>query len=142
MGIAQGKLAKFNQGEGIGDLIKKQEELFKNIDSRKFLEKIRRFRELNIQDMEEQELRAAIFEAISWNGKFSYITNIKTYPIGTFFFRIRRLNGKEIPNTNLDTYGDFWEPPEECVKKEGRLNKKGESLLYVTPEEPRFLLKE
>lgn len=123
-------------------MVKQQEEFLKSIDSRKVIEKIRKFRMLNIKDMKSQEIANAISEVLTWNGVFSYITNIGTYPSGTVFFRVRKLKGSSIPNENLCTYGDFWEPPKSCVKTEGRLNKKGESLLYVTPEDPKVPLKE
>lgn len=123
-------------------MVKQQEKFLKSIDSKKVIEKIRKFRMLNIKDMKSQEIANAISEVLTWNGVFSYINNIVTYPSGTVFFRVRKLKGSSIPNENLCTYGDFWEPPKSCVKTEGRLNKKGESLLYVTPEDPKVPLKE
>lgn len=128
--------------ERIKYMAKQQEAFLKNIDSGKLVEKIRKFRALNIKDMKIQEIADAISEVLTWNGVFYYLPNMGMYPIGTSFFRIRKLNGSLIPNENLCIYGDFWEPPRSCVKAEGRLNKKGESLLYVTPEEPKVLLKE
>ncbi|GAB7098104.1 TPA: hypothetical protein O4510_000172 [Staphylococcus aureus] len=37
---------------------------------------------------------------------------------------------------------DFWNPPEKLVKKPGRLNKIGESLLYVSPIDPYVCINE
>ncbi len=121
-------------------LVKQQEKFLKNIDSRILVEKIRRFRSLNFKNMEISEIANAISDVLLWNGVFYYIPNLDTYPIGIPFFRIRKLNGSSIPNDNLRVYKDFWEPPESCVKAEGRLNKKGESLLYVTPGDPKVPL--
>lgn len=123
-------------------MIKQQEEFLKSIDSVKLVEKIRKFRALNIKDMEMQEIEEALSEVLTWNGSFCYLTNMGTYSKGTPFFRIRKLKGSSIPNKNLAVYGDFWEPPKSCVKVGGRLNKKGESLLYVTPGDPKVPLKE
>ena len=131
-------------------MAKEHEEFLKSIDSIKLVEKINKFRGLNIKNMKLQDIEKAISEVLTWNGDFSYLTNIGTYPIGTHltnigtypigtqFYRIRKLKGSLIPNESLSTYADFWEPPKSCVKSEGRLNKKGESLLYVTPEDPKF----
>lgn len=118
-------------------MAKEHEEFLKSIDSIKLVEKINKFRGLNIKNMKLQDIEKAISEVLTWNGDFSYLTNIGTYPIGTQFYRIRKLKGSLIPNESLSTYADFWEPPKSCVKSEGRLNKKGESLLYVTPEDPK-----
>ena len=128
--------------ERIKFMAKQQEEFLYSIDSGKLIEKIRKFRALNIKDMKIQEIENAISEVLTWNRVFYYLPNMGMYPKGTSFFRIRKLNGSMIPNENLSIYGDFWEPPKSCVKVEGRLNKKGESLLYVTPGDPKVPLKE
>lgn len=52
-----------------------------------------------------------------------------TYLPGTDFFRVRRLDAY-IENP---TVADFWEPPLKLASP-GRLNRKGESLLYISTE--------
>lgn len=136
------EVERLTPNERIKYMVKQQEDFLKNIDSRKLVEKIRKFRALNIKNMKIEEVANAISEVLTWNGVFYYLSNIGIYPGGTSFFRVRKLNGSLIPNENLRIYGDFWEPPESCVQVEGRLNKRGESLLYVTPEDPKVPLKE
>lgn len=136
------EVERLTPNERIKYMVKQQEEFLKNIDSGKLVEKIRKFRALNIKNMKIEEVANAISEVLTWNGVFYYLSNMGIYPGGTSFFRVRKLNGSLIPNENLRIYGDFWEPPESCVKVEGRLNKRGESLLYVTPEDPKVPLKE
>jgi len=138
----QKDLKCLNKGEKTKYMHKQQENFLKNINSKELLEKIRKFRTLNFRNMKEQEIANALLEVLKWNGIFSYIVNMGTYPVNTPFFRIRKLDSSLISNDNLRVYSDFWEPPESCVKTLGRLNKKGESLLYVTPEDPHVPLKE
>lgn len=136
------EVERLTPNERIKYMVKQQEDFLKNIDSGKLVEKIRKFRALNIKNMKIEEVANAISEVLTWNGVFYYLSNIGIYPGGTSFFRVRKLNGSLIPNENLRIYGDFWEPPESCGQVEGRLNKRGESLLYVTPEDPKVPLKE
>lgn len=136
------EVERLTPNERIKYMVKQQEEFLKDIDSGKLVEKIRKFRALNIKNMKIEEIANAISEVLTWNGVFYYLSNMGIYPGGTSFFRVRKLNGSLIPNENLRIYGDFWEPPESYVKVEGRLNKRGESLLYVTPEDPKVPLKE
>jgi hypothetical protein len=121
---------------------KVQENFLKSIEPLEVIKRINEFRKLNIRELSEKEISNAILKVLCWNDKFSYITNICTYPSNTSFFRIRKLVGSNIPNVNFNKCSDFWEPPQECVKKYGRLNKEGESLLYVTPGDPHVALKE
>lgn len=136
------KFEKLTPDERKRYAVKQQETFLKDIDPVKLVEKIRKFRMLNIKDMDEKDIGEALLDVLTWDSIFCYLPNMGTYPKGTPFFRIRKLKGSSIPNENLSVYGDFWEPPKSCVKVAGRLNKKGESLLYVTPGDPKVPLKE
>ena len=113
-----------------------------SIDPLTVINKIKHFRSLNIRDMSESEIFTAINDTLCCNGRFVYFTNNATYPEGSVFYRVRRLEGNNIPFSELKTISGFWEPPAHCVKNRQRLNKVGESLLYVTPSDPQVPLRE
>ena len=85
------ELENLNPSEKTKYMAKLQEEFLKSIDSKELLERIRKFRTLNIRDMKEQEIADAISKVLTWNGKFSYITNSGTYPAGTPFLELENL---------------------------------------------------
>lgn len=115
---------------------------FTSLDPLTVVNKINQFRSLNIRDMTENEIFTAINDTLCINGQFCYFTNNAVYPAGTIFYRIRRLKGSTVPFPELQTKSDFWEPPSSCVKHRQRLNKAGESLLYVTPGDPFVPIRE
>lgn len=96
--------------------------------------KIAKFRKLNIARMSDDEINRAILDVLCWEGVFSCYTNLRTYPKGTKFFRVKKLDGTCIPNSRFKEYQDYWETNPQYLKKYGRLNKPGESLLYVSPD--------
>lgn len=118
------------------------ESFLSRINPNEILDKIRKFRSLNFQNMSYHELEKAISNVLMWEDIFCYIPNICSYPTNTSFYRVRKLKGTNIPFENFKNYNDFWEPPSSCVTNLGRLNKAGESLLYVTPMDPTVPLKE
>lgn len=118
------------------------EDFLKNIDELEIIQKIKKFRGLNFYCMTNEEIANAISNTLMYNNKFVYISNIQTYPANTKFFRVRLLEGSHIPNKNLSTVSDFWNPPKEAVTRYGRLNKIGESLLYTSPMNPFISIKE
>ncbi|WP_251197520.1 hypothetical protein [Anaerotardibacter muris] len=119
-----------------------QEDYLNKIDSLELVKRIRKFRSLNLKSMSESEVAQAVSDVLTWNGLFIYLVQTSAYPQGTQFFRIRKLNDGLIPNETISAYGDLWEPPEASVKVAGRLNKAGESLLYVAPMDPTGLFQE
>ena len=123
-------------------LINQYEEFLKKIDSIELLNRIRAFRKLYILELDENEIEKAINSVLMWDNRFIYIPNLGVYPEGTKFFRVRKIYSNKIPNPSFLSCRDFWEPPKDCVKSKGRLNKEGESLLYVTPEDPTVPIKE
>lgn len=110
------------------------QEVLKRVDPVVLLEKISRFRKLNIRCMSDLEINQAILDVLCWDGYFACYTNIKQYPIGTKFFRVKRLKGTKIPDSRFGIYDDYWETKPKYLKEYGRLNKPGETLLYVCPD--------
>lgn len=105
----------------------------KSIKLKNIIDKIRHFRKLNFQNMSDMDLGNAIMDVLCENGRFDYLCQTSKYPQGTPFFRVRRLSSSIISEMNFKNYNDFWEPPASVIKKPGRLNKIGESLLYTVP---------
>lgn len=92
--------------------LKKQaniQNMLSQIDPLVLMQKIAKFRKLNISKMSCAEIDQAILEVLCWNGVFSCYTNIRKYPAGTKFFRVKRLKGTKIPNERFATYQDYWE---------------------------------
>lgn len=120
----------FYESKGQADI----QNILKQIDPLVLMQKISKFRKLNISHMSGEEIRQAILEVLCWNGMFSCYTNLRTYPSGTKFFRVKRLKGTVLPNERFGVYQDYWETDAKYLTKYGRLNKPGESLLYVSPD--------
>ncbi|MGX4587645.1 hypothetical protein [Paenibacillus chitinolyticus] len=118
------------------------QQYLKGIDKLELIKRIREFRKLNFRDLTESEISDGILSVLKFNGVFRYLTNMRMYPKGTKFFRVRPLKGSSIPNENLLSVSDFWNPPEKYVTKYGRLNKPGESLLYTAPINPFVAINE
>ncbi|MGE1028664.1 hypothetical protein ACQGS5_03175 [Bacillus sp. GKis3/1] len=106
------------------------------------IEKISKFRSLNIAMMTPGAIDKAIYDVLTFEDQFIYLTNVGTYPKGTLFYRARKLNSLAIPNAELMYEPHFWNAPAEYIKTYGRLNKPGESLLYTTPKIPEITLQE
>lgn len=108
--------------------------ILKKNDPIVLLGKISKFRKLNISRMSDAEIRQAILDVLCTDGVFSYYTNIKTYPAGTKFFRVKRFSGTAIPDPRFTFDRDYWETDPKFLKEYGRLNKPHESLLYTSPD--------
>ena len=74
------------------------QKVLERIDPIKLIQKISNFRKLNIRDMNDQQISEAIFDVLCWDGYFACYTNMKTYPAGTSFFRVKKL--KKIYSNN------------------------------------------
>ena len=108
--------------------------VLKQVDPLVLMQKITKFRKLNIAHMSNEEINKAILDVLCWNGVFSCYTNMKMYPAKTKFFRVKRLKEMTIPNERFSLYQDYWETNPQYLTTYGRLNKPGESLLYVSPD--------
>lgn len=104
------------------------------VDSNVLWDKIQRFRSMNKEHLSMKELQNEILDVISFNNVS--LLNLYTqrfYPNHNMF-RIRKLENKTIPNKDIKVTSDAWSPAAKYVTKLGRLNKVGESLLYVCPD--------
>lgn len=96
-------------------------------------EKISEFRKLDFSCMDDARINRAILDVLCWNNMFCCCINMRTYPARNEFFRVKQLDGTNIPNKRFSVYEDFWETNPKYLKSYGRLNKPGEPLLYVSP---------
>lgn len=103
------------------------------IDLKVLQSRINNFRKLNKIDMSYLELRKKVHDVITFNNKSVIEHNSTIYPSGSLLFRVRRLDNDIIPNKDMKVTSDAWNAPQEDVKSLGRINKKHETLLYVSP---------
>lgn len=113
-----------------------------DVDPQIVVEKIRLFRALNIRSMTDNELFNAILDVLSFNNHTALLVGTRKLLGNTSFYRVRKLEDTSIPSSNFKNLSDMWEPPSEAVTKMGRLNKKHESLLYVSLADPGCAIKE
>ena len=66
------EVERLTPNERMKYMVKQQEEFLNGIDSGKLIEKIRKFRTLNIKDMKIEEIANAISEVLTWNSVFYY----------------------------------------------------------------------
>jgi len=118
------------------------ESFLKRVDPLVVINKISAFRKNNIKDLSDEELGTRIRDTLMNHNMFTYITNNGVYKKDTLFFRVRKLNSSIISEMNIHDESDLWEPPTNCVKQIGRLNKVGETLLYTAPQNPNVAIKE
>ena len=113
----------------------------KSVDVMELTNRIKRFRNLNFQSINDNDLRKEILNVLTWDGRFCYCVNSKYHPSELPLFRVRKLSGSKIPIDNFKSLNDMWEPPTSVLTKYGRLNKPKESLLYVA-QDPVTAVKE
>lgn len=123
-----------------------QEDIYKKVNPEELMNKINRFKLLNIDTMSDKDLSDEIGNILSQKDLSGMIitTLICTYsifPKDTRFYRVRKLRNLDIPNDNLSKLSDFWNPPKRFITNYGRLNKPNESLLY-TARNPYIAIKE
>jgi uncharacterized protein YifN (PemK superfamily) len=121
----------------------------KHVDILELQDKIDEFRDLEFKNMSYQDITNAVSKVINFDtpdGNRSILTPMtQTYAKGTKFYRVRRLSldNDSFPINGMSTIADCWEPPEDIVTVSlGRLNKKGESLLYTSPINPLIAIEE
>lgn len=101
-------------------------QFFNSIDINDLVYKVENFQKLNIETITPAELTLEIFNVMMFNGKNVLLPYTTCYPSGTLFYRIRK------PWSEMKVLQDAWNAPSDAVKR-GRLNKDGESLLYICP---------
>lgn len=116
--------------------------ILKSIDPLELLSRIKKFRSLNIKEMNDTDLNASIYNVLCNNGMFSCLCNIDIYPKGTVLFRAKKLSGSIIPNKRFRVESDYWETSSCHLQEYGRLNKPHESLLYTCPSDPYLAIQE
>lgn len=113
-------------------LINRYSELFlSEINPKDLINRIKRFRSLDIVSMSDEDLASEIENILIHNNVISIINTYSIFHKGTRFYRVRKLDNLEMPNERLKVVSDYWNPPVECIKKYGRINKPNESLLYT-----------
>lgn len=115
---------------------KRIESILGHADLDKLKEKIAMFTNLDIKSLSDKELEAQIDEVLSveLTGGIKVSTTLSEYSlfhVGRRFYRVRELEGADMPNNRLSDVSAYWNPPSVCVKRYGRLNKPGETLLYT-----------
>lgn len=103
-----------------------------SIDLEELQFKIAKFRNLNKNDISLSDLREQIHTVITFENKSVIQHTFSNCPPGTLLYRVRPLRNSDIPNDEMKFSSDVWNAPEKYVKGLGRLNKKYESLLYVS----------
>lgn len=107
------------------------------------------FYSLNFKKMNDEELFNAVMNTISFDINNSgtqqsiLIPRSITYSKRTRFFKIRSLAVDDhfIPLKAMSKEQDAWNAPEELCEI-GRINKKRESLLYTSPQNPNICVEE
>lgn len=99
-------------------------ERYDSLDTKNLLDELENF----IISMNSEVDEKTVYEKISniLNEKPIFYTNYIINELEGVFYRIRKIN-----SLNLTT-NDFWEPPSEIIKCNGRFNEKNEPLLYTT----------
>lgn len=110
--------------------------LLRDQDKKLLRDRIHRFQTLDIASMSDKELEAKIDEVlrVEIDGGITISTTMMEYSLfhsGERFYRVRPLKTAEMPNRDLKKVAAFWNPPSKYVKRYGRLNRSGESLLYT-----------
>lgn len=113
----------------IQQIIELANNIQKNQNTCELIENIKKFRESNISTISYEELNEKVLNVF---GTFAYITNLSKYKKGTKFYRIKTLEGSNIPNSRFSKYSDYWETNPTYITKCGRINKPGESLIYTS----------
>ncbi len=110
------------------------------------LDRIEKFREIDLKTISDKELKKRVKQVISYNLKNkSYgglVVHTTTFKAGTPFYRIRKFETTDlnVARNKMQIEKDAWEPP--IVKYRGRLNNIGESLLYTCPFSQETAVKE
>ena len=115
---------------------------FEKIDLLKLTNQITRFRRLDFHKMGYNELFNEIIKALLYDGKFRYLTEIRTIQKDSKLYRVRRFTGTKLENVCIKKVQDCWNPPSEVVNEIGRLNKERESLLYTSLGNPTIAMDE
>jgi hypothetical protein len=105
------------------------------LTTEKIEKKISRLKSLNLREIDDATLRLAIKDVISYkpdpsanHSVVSMVSSHRTIIKGTNLYRVRTCGTNPLEDMKIEN--DAWNPPVEFVKQ-GRVNQKKESLLYV-----------
>jgi len=116
------------------------EDFLANLDSLELVVKIKQFRSLDFRVLSEDEIDERIQNVLIHNGRYSFYSNHCTINKG-YMYRVRKIEDSHLLQVNNYVESDFWDPPAEYAKQ-GRLNRKGESLLYTAISRPLTAVQE
>jgi hypothetical protein len=105
----------------------------------RFEEKIKYLKSLDLKTVDEATLRSAIFQVVAYQSDDSLASMVqmassfRALEKGQHLYRIRTCEAVNCEES-MKTEQDAWNPPSEKIKKRGRLNEIGESMLYVAEQ--------
>lgn len=99
-----------------------------NLDTIELLSKIQEFKNIDLKTATLEEISMKTLETLS-----CMLINQSVFVEGTRLYRIRKLSSdlSDIPQT----FQDIWHPPAELIKTDGRVNLKGNPMLYTSTEQ-------
>lgn len=89
-----------------------------------------------------EKMQEIIHNQVLVNGLYLQLPESISLPEGTTVFRARSVSASIEYGTEYIDQDQLWEPPQKCVTNFGRLNKPGESYLYVNCADPAATLDE
>lgn len=110
-----GDEARFRNGETI-------ESILRYADLDKLKERIRIFHNMDIQSLSDKEIEANIDEVLRFklDGEITISTTLVEYSlfsIGERFYRVRKLDKTDMPDSNLKNVSAYWNPPQKYVSR-------------------------
>lgn len=112
-------------------LISKLQKNLETIDLKKIKTEMKEFFLMDLKKYNEDEIKQLIMNIINpEKGVFANFKAIKKIEKGLKLYRIRKLTENE--DFKIKEKSELWNPPEEMVKKYGRLNILNESVLYTS----------
>lgn len=120
-------------------------EVLARMSAREISDNIREFRRLDLQGLDQISLDTAVASVLSVpteHGRISFLEfETAELPPGTRFYRARS-SDREVPPESGQRVRDSEAPDGKYVKRQGRLHKVGESLLYTAIGRPEVPLQE
>lgn len=113
-----------------------------NIGEEEIRDRIKQFRQSAQNSLSEHDTLNQL--VLIFGEIYSYATKTSSYKKGQLFFRARSIldDDSKLPSQTLMSTRDAWEPPEQVVTKQGRLNRKHQSILYCCPGDPHLAINE
>ena len=103
------------------------ENLLNTIDTLQLLKKIEEFKKIDLKNTSMEEISLKSLETLS-----CMIVSECIFKRNEKLFRVRKLTDDS--NNQIKTFNDIWHPPESKIKNFGRVNLKGEPILYCSTD--------